>query len=55
MLTLYSGQEHNSAKDKVDRVSGQVFKGITRVTSIHAYTDGTVIYSKKEYNDSQEE
>jgi hypothetical protein len=31
---LYSGQEHNSPKDKVDRVSGKVFKDSTRVTSV---------------------
>lgn len=50
---VYSGQENNTAKDKVNHVSGQVFKGNTRVTSVRAYTDGRVVYSKDEYNDAQ--
>lgn len=47
------GREHKSRADPVDRVSGKLFKGETRVTSVHAYHDGRVVYSKEEFNEAQ--
>jgi hypothetical protein len=50
-----SGEPHTSASDPKTRVSGQVFKDGKRLTSIHAYEDGVVQYSKLDINDAQEE
>ncbi|KAK2795258.1 hypothetical protein FQN52_006188 [Onygenales sp. PD_12] len=50
-----AGGEHDSVADPKLRVSGQVFEGNRRLTSIHAYHDGTVVYSKEVFNKSQEE
>ncbi|KAF4458959.1 hypothetical protein FALBO_14294 [Fusarium albosuccineum] len=49
-----AGQPHSSRKDPAFRVSGQVFKGSKRLTSVHAYDDGRIVYSKEDYNRSQE-
>ena len=51
-MSRRSGKPHTSIVDTKLRVSGQIFKGNTRLTSIHAYDDGTVEYSKM-YNDAQ--
>ncbi|DAA73117.1 TPA_exp: hypothetical protein A8136_5042 [Trichophyton benhamiae CBS 112371] len=48
-----AGGEHDSAADPDMRVSGQIFKGHRRVTSVHAYKDGRVVYSKELFNESQ--
>ncbi|KAF1820043.1 uncharacterized protein K489DRAFT_412070 [Dissoconium aciculare CBS 342.82] len=48
-----AGQPHVSSKDPKLRVSGQVYKGNVRLTSVHAYDDGTVEYSKQSYNEAQ--
>jgi hypothetical protein len=53
-LTPSSGEAHTSHKDNKLRVSGQIFKGQTRLTSVHAYADGEVEYSKQSFNDAQE-
>ncbi|KAL2686844.1 hypothetical protein Neosp_004386 [[Neocosmospora] mangrovei] len=50
-----SGQPHDSYKDAGFRVSGQVYRGNKRLTSIHAYEDGRVVYSKDAYNAAQQE
>ncbi|KAI9728114.1 MAG: hypothetical protein M1834_007830 [Cirrosporium novae-zelandiae] len=49
-----AGAEHTSTKDSQLRVSGQIYQGPRRLTSVHAYDDGRVEYSKKSYNDAQE-
>lgn len=54
LLIVPSGKEHNSPKDEVDRVSGKIFNGLTRLTSVHAYADGRVTYSKDDHNDAQQ-
>lgn len=50
-----SGDEHTSLTDPKPRVSGQVFKDNRRLTSLHAYHDGTIIYSKDSINKAQED
>ncbi|KAF5963454.1 protein kinase [Fusarium bulbicola] len=50
-----AGQPHTSRRDQGFRVSGQIYKGDKRLTSIHAYEDGRVVYSKDDYNNSQDE
>ncbi|KXS93468.1 hypothetical protein AC578_9219 [Pseudocercospora eumusae] len=50
-----AGRPHTSSKDAKLRVSGQIFKDNARMTSIHAYDDGTVEYSKQSYNDAQKD
>lgn len=52
-MIISSGKEHSSTKDQGDRVSGQIYQGVTRLTSVHAYADGRVVYSKDDYNDAQ--
>lgn len=47
------GDPHISPKDQVMRVSGKVFRGDVRITSLHAYNNGLLVYSKKKYNDAQ--
>ncbi|EER37135.1 conserved hypothetical protein [Histoplasma capsulatum var. duboisii H88] len=47
---------HTSDQDPKMRASGQVFRGTTsRLTSVHVYEDGTVVYSKESVNDAQED
>jgi hypothetical protein len=53
LLTPSSGKAHISHKDNKLRVSGQIFKGQTRLTSVHAYADGEVEYSKQDFNNAQ--
>ncbi|KAJ5248623.1 hypothetical protein N7468_000074 [Penicillium chermesinum] len=50
-----AGDEHTSPEDPKARVSGQVFKNNRRLTSLHAYHDGTIIYSKDSINKAQED
>jgi hypothetical protein len=50
-----SGEEHTSPADPKPRVSGQVFKEKRHLTSLHAYHDGTIIYSKDSINKAQED
>ncbi|KAH6952599.1 hypothetical protein DER45DRAFT_573675 [Fusarium avenaceum] len=50
-----AGQPHTSRKDPGFRVSGQIYKGNKRLTSVHAYEDGRIVFSKDDYNASQEE
>lgn len=49
-----SGQPHISPAVSKLRVSGKIFQEATRLTSVHAYDDGTVKFSKESYNESQE-
>ena len=51
---VFSGGEHSSSKDKAYRVSGQIYKGGTRLTSVHVYADKVVVFSKDDYNDAQQ-
>ena len=55
ILMNISGDEHTSPADPKPRVSGQVFKDNRRLTSLHAYHDGTIIYSKDSINKVQGE
>ncbi|KAL2215057.1 hypothetical protein M432DRAFT_627702 [Thermoascus aurantiacus ATCC 26904] len=49
-----AGKAHTSSRDQRLRVTGQIFRGKTCLTSVHVYADGTVKYSKPSYNNSQE-
>lgn len=51
---LFRGREHTSRADPVSRVSGKIFRSGVRITSVHAYEDGRVVYSKEEINKAQE-
>ncbi|KAM5467387.1 hypothetical protein MauCBS54593_005355 [Microsporum audouinii] len=48
-----AGGEHDSDADPKLRVSGQIFEGNRRLTSVHAYKDGTIVFSKDVFNKSQ--
>ena len=48
-----SGAAHTSRSDPQLHVSGQVFGPAGRITSVHAYDDGKLVYSQKKYNDAQ--
>jgi hypothetical protein len=54
LLTPTRGQAHTSHEDSKLRVSGQIFRAQARLTSVHAYADGEVEYSKQSFNDAQE-
>lgn len=53
-LTCVSGSAHKSRSDPETHVSGQIYGAHGRLTSVHAYEDGTVEYSQKKYNEAQE-
>lgn len=54
LLIILSGKEHSSSKDKVNRVFKQIYNEVTRLTSVHAYVDERVVYSKNDYNNAQQ-
>ncbi|KAA8643355.1 hypothetical protein EYZ11_000908 [Aspergillus tanneri] len=39
----FAGDPHTSDKDEKQRASGQIFKGSSRLTSVHVYENGDVI------------
>lgn len=48
-----SGAAYKSRSDPHTHVSGQIFGASGRLTSVHAYEDGSVEYSQRKYNDAQ--